>query len=333
MEDAALTEHLASLLSTPECLSSLVNDGYTVVQNALNEKYAHTLLKDMKTFEANGDFLPNQVQFTIPGRPEPIVATKPGVFEIDLHDESKRLKSAAFGALFEGNAFVHALQPIEKHLAARDSTTNCGPADSTSTSAPPTHTEKRQQPVRLEPGPNGKTIKLQVNTGGAFPLHYDNPGRPNRRRWTCLVYLNRDWAPGDGGELVLVPFGAAPSGVTIQPKFNTLVVFRSDLLLHRVLTSNRPRYCFTVWLDAHSSDVNVDRDVFLKQRHLELPFQELVKLLHDSPLQRVISRAVYADVYEDSLRMCIRGSGSSKKQHSSHEQVSFARICPESRIN
>lgn len=43
-------------------------------------------------------------------------------------------------------------------------------------------------------------------SGGCFPLHYDNPGPPNKRALTCLLYLNPDWKDGDGGELCLTPF-------------------------------------------------------------------------------------------------------------------------------
>lgn len=46
----------------------------------------------------------------------------------------------------------------------------------------------------------------RAGSGGCFPLHYDNPGPPNKRALTCLLYLNPDWKDGDGGELCLTPF-------------------------------------------------------------------------------------------------------------------------------
>ena len=45
-----------------------------------------------------------------------------------------------------------------------------------------------------------------AGSGGCFPLHYDNPGPPNKRALTCLLYLNPDWKVGDGGEVCLRPF-------------------------------------------------------------------------------------------------------------------------------
>ena len=108
--------------------------------------------------------------------------------------------------------------------------------------------------------------------GGCFPWHYDNPCRPNKRRVTCLVYLNPDWTAGDGGEIVLAPFldravswhhivlpaaqlaqAAITTGhgwtqqdtvahttqlqVKITPIFDRAVFFLSDRVLHRVLPS------------------------------------------------------------------------------------------------
>lgn len=37
-------------------------------------------------------------------------------------------------------------------------------------------------------------------------MHYDNPGPPNKRALTCLLYLNPSWKEGDGGEVCLTPF-------------------------------------------------------------------------------------------------------------------------------
>eukprot|EP00750_Incisomonas_marina_P012550 INCI16965.1.p1 GENE.INCI16965.1~~INCI16965.1.p1 ORF type:complete len:404 (-),score=66.59 INCI16965.1:190-1401(-) len=299
MDDDALAARLSTLLAEPQHHESLVTQGYAVIDSALADDHARALLDEMRALERDGDFAPNCVQFSIPGRAQPIVATKPGVYEIDLHDETKREKAPCFDALFGGDAFARALQPIEVSLAAGR------------VSRPSGETEQASSVVRVQPGVNGKTIKLQINKGGAFPVHYDNPGRPNRRRWTCLVYLNPDWADGDGGEVVLLPFGDAPSGVTVAPLFNRLLIFRSDLVLHRVLTAKKQRFCFTIWVDAHNDDVNADHDVFLKQKHLRLPISDLVELMRASPLQRVISRAVYADAYEDSLMMCINGRDNS----------------------
>ena len=142
-------------------------------------------------------------------------------------------------------------------------------------------------------------MKLQYNAGGGgcFPWHYDNPSRPNKRRLTVLVYLNPDWVDGDGGELQLLPF--LGKKVTISPSMDRTVVFQSDRILHRVLPAAKTRMCFTLWLD--SSVINTDDQVFLKAKHLDM---SAVSLLKTSPLQRSLSRAVYQEEYEESLRQC-----------------------------
>jgi Rps23 Pro-64 3,4-dihydroxylase Tpa1-like proline 4-hydroxylase len=61
---------------------------------------------------------------------------------------------------------------------------------------------------------------------------------------TCILYLNPEWVPGDGGELQLVPFLKRP--VRIAPKHDRLAVFLSDRVLHRVLPANKERFCLTV---------------------------------------------------------------------------------------
>jgi Rps23 Pro-64 3,4-dihydroxylase Tpa1-like proline 4-hydroxylase len=54
----------------------------------------------------------------------------------------------------------------------------------------------------------GRALKAQRNGGygACFPWHYDNPGRPNQRAITCVLYLNPWWKEGDGGEMVFMPF-------------------------------------------------------------------------------------------------------------------------------
>ena len=77
--------------------------------------------------------------------------------------------------------------------------------------------------------------KVQVNTGagGAFPCHFDLPATPDARRvLTVLLYLNPDWAQGDGGEVEIFPFPFADS--CVPPLDRRLVAFSSCTTLHRV---------------------------------------------------------------------------------------------------
>eukprot|EP00041_Stephanoeca_diplocostata_P009465 m.145920 g.145920 ORF g.145920 m.145920 type:complete len:360 (-) comp17749_c0_seq2:71-1150(-) len=165
----------------------------------------------------------------------------------------------------------------------------------------------------LQKGMQSTTLKLQYNegSGGCFPLHYDNPGRPNKRKITCLVYLNEHWKEGDGGEIELIPFGEKP--ITISPKLDRLVMFFSDRILHRVLPAIQARYCFTIWIDG-GSRVNSDDDVLLKQKHVAMrdaskdSVREVVDAFRKSPIQRSIARCVYREAYAESLLQC-QGDG------------------------
>jgi hypothetical protein len=51
-----------------------------------------------------------------------------------------------------------------------------------------------------------KSGGVQPSTDGCFPLHFDSDAAVDGRRVTALTYLNPEWKPGDGGELVLYPF-------------------------------------------------------------------------------------------------------------------------------
>ena len=181
-----------------------------------------------------------------------------------------------------GPDFLQRINELDKSSsAAEGSTTN---SLSLQTSSPP-------------------AIKLQLNTGGgSFPWHYDNPGPPNNRILTCVVYLNPNWSEGDGGEIVLCPF--LSKSVVIPPLHRRAVFFYSDRILHRVLPSNTRRVCFTMW--CNGTNVNSKDDVMLSKEHLQFTsYDEAEKFFAASPLQRVISRAVYADEYLESLLQCI----------------------------
>ena len=185
-------------------------------------------------------------------------------------------------------------------------------SSASSSSSPP--------PLKLYPllqGDGSRTVKLQHNRGGGgcFPLHYDNPGPPSRRALTCILYLNPGWAPGDGGELQLIPFMRRP--VRIAPKHDRLAVFLSDRVLHRVLPSNKERFCLTVWLDGEG--VNAPEDVGLR-----LPPSAMRDVpgtaasLFAQPAQRALSRAVYSDEYEASLMECMAGADGCSEMLASH---------------
>jgi hypothetical protein len=209
--------------------------------------------------------------------------SKPNIFEMDLHNESIRKLLPSFDALFSARTCVVDLAKSVPSLDLLTTTSDI-------------------------------TVKLQYNAGngGCFPWHYDNPGLPNKRKISMLTYLNPDWKLGDGGELVLKPF--LENDIVIAPTFNTVVFFRSDLILHRVLPSKVPRYCFTIWID--SSDVNTPEDLNLRSSHLSL---SKLTWLQRSPVQRVLSRAIYPKEYESSLIECMKSADAVVEMLAAHE--------------
>jgi hypothetical protein len=92
--------------------------------------------------------------------------------------------------------------------------------------------------------------------------------------------------------------------------------------LHRVLQSHTERLCFTVWLDGHPSTVNKDEHNVIKVKKKKNNEEEeeqsgenqrdvvadLACHLRSNPSQRIISRAVYREEYEESLMEGHRGT-------------------------
>ncbi|MFN2330094.1 MAG: 2OG-Fe(II) oxygenase [Chromatocurvus sp.] len=87
---------------------------------------------------------------------------------------------------------------------------------------------------------------------GAFYRRHLDAFRGEANRVLSLVaYLNPDWKPEDGGELVLYPENGKP--ITVLPEMSTLVVFLSEEFPHEVLPARRDRYSITGWFRVNSS--------------------------------------------------------------------------------
>lgn len=82
--------------------------------------------------------------------------------------------------------------------------------------------------------------------GSYYKKHLDQFEGRNNRMISMLIYLNKDWKDGDGGELRIHPEGKNP--IDIAPLENRCVLFRSDTLLHEVLKSNTSRKSITGWM-------------------------------------------------------------------------------------
>lgn len=94
----------------------------------------------------------------------------------------------------------------------------------------------------------------RIGQGGKLSIHADfnyHPQTNKRRRINALLYLNKHWHDGMGGELELWNRDVSKCEVTVPPKFNTLVVFEiSDDALHghpEPWCSTVPRLSFALY--------------------------------------------------------------------------------------
>nr|WP_299203898.1 2OG-Fe(II) oxygenase [uncultured Brumimicrobium sp.] len=82
--------------------------------------------------------------------------------------------------------------------------------------------------------------------GSFYKKHLDQFDGRNNRMVSVIIYLNKGWKDGDGGELRIYPEGQDP--IDIAPLENRCIMFRSDTLYHEVLTSNTSRKSITGWM-------------------------------------------------------------------------------------
>ncbi len=82
--------------------------------------------------------------------------------------------------------------------------------------------------------------------GSFYKRHLDQFAGRNNRMISLIIYLNKDWKNGDGGELRIYPKGNG--SLDIQPLYNRCILFRSDTLEHEVLTAHKDRRSVTGWM-------------------------------------------------------------------------------------
>lgn len=83
------------------------------------------------------------------------------------------------------------------------------------------------------------------NEGEKYVRHRDTTSINNKRVFSFVIYLNKVWTDGDGGQLV----GYKDETVLfrVQPIIGQMILFRSDVE-HEVLTAHKKRYSLTGWL-------------------------------------------------------------------------------------
>jgi hypothetical protein len=274
---------------TKEKCDDLLQDDYTIIDNFLGLDYSTKLLHELKDLTLTGKMIPNRTLFVNSKTGKPSIIAKPGIFEVDLHDESIRLTMKHMNKLFIASR-TSLIEILMKYV---------------------------NETMTLISGNNGRTLKLQWNkgTGGCFPYHYENPGSPNNRALTCILYLNLNWKQDHGGELTLQPF--LKQKIHIDPIFDRLVIFKSNLILHRVEKAFHERYCITFWLDGDSTNSPENSELKLPKTAIE-DIESSVKFLHKSATQRALSRFVYKEEYEESIYDCMENASGCEEMIESH---------------
>lgn len=95
--------------------------------------------------------------------------------------------------------------------------------------------------------------------GALYKTHRDRFGDHDARVVSLVFYLNPEWQPRQGGELVLyddladpavaaVAEGANTELARVLPLAGTMVAFRSERFPHEVLPASKDRYSLTGWL-------------------------------------------------------------------------------------
>jgi len=84
--------------------------------------------------------------------------------------------------------------------------------------------------------------------GSYYRKHLDQFRDIGSRIVTCVLYLNREWMPADGGQLLLYTDPNDPAyHEAIPPLGGRLVTFFSARFLHEVLQTRRQRVSLTGW--------------------------------------------------------------------------------------
>jgi len=82
-------------------------------------------------------------------------------------------------------------------------------------------------------------------TGSKYERHIDQFNNRSNRQITVLIYLNKNWKKGNGGELKVYK---EQESYLVEPIAKRLLLFKSDVIEHEVLPTEVPRYSLSGWL-------------------------------------------------------------------------------------
>nr|WP_240919656.1 2OG-Fe(II) oxygenase [Oceanimonas sp. MB9] len=86
----------------------------------------------------------------------------------------------------------------------------------------------------------------RYDQGDFYKKHLDAFRGRSNRRLTTVLYLNDDWQPDQGGELLIYGDRGEPLH-RVRPEGGTLVCFLSERFPHEVLPARRPRLSIAGW--------------------------------------------------------------------------------------
>ncbi|WP_249038072.1 2OG-Fe(II) oxygenase [Shewanella algidipiscicola] len=92
-----------------------------------------------------------------------------------------------------------------------------------------------------------ETMFAYYEPGAFYKRHVDAFKGQSNRKLTSILYLNPNWQPGDGGELLMYQADETTPFETVEPRFGTMVIFLSERFPHEVLPSHKDRYSLTGW--------------------------------------------------------------------------------------
>ena len=92
--------------------------------------------------------------------------------------------------------------------------------------------------------------------GAGYQKHLDQLIGKAERKVSCILYLNENWQPEDGGQLrMYLDQQDALKWIDIFPQAGTLVVFLSSDFLHEVLPAKRERISITGWFRTRGLEI------------------------------------------------------------------------------
>lgn len=90
--------------------------------------------------------------------------------------------------------------------------------------------------------------------GDFYRRHVDAFRGEANRVLSVVAYLNPEWQPGEGGELLLYTGADRQASLAVAPRLGTLAVFLSEEFPHEVLPALRDRYSIAGWYRVNTSN-------------------------------------------------------------------------------